>query len=326
MKKIATYFLGLTTFLWSSNLLLAQETKYRCPPCVFDCHHLEFNGPGLCTVCGMELIEVSHFEFEGYSNEEISIASDTILLNAAFYAPENKEIRGVLVVVHGSSPSTYEDVSYYTKIGARLNMAVLAYDKRGCGKSGGEYQNFDVENSSKWFNILANDVLACVSWLKSRPELKGIKLGLIGGSQAGWIMPLAASKNSDIEYMIIGEGVSVSAGEEHYFSQLTEDGGDSGISIGEADAKLKNFTGNKGYDPRELLRSLKSKCLWILGTSDPVIPVDATLRELKRLNNENFTLQILQNGNHDFVNIKTGESYDLIEFIKPWLINQRIIN
>lgn len=325
VKKLFKY-LGVAVLLWSFKPLSAQDSKYRCPPCDFDCHHLEFNAPGLCTVCQMELIKVSTAEFDGYTSEEITIPSDTILLNAAYYVPNDKAIRGALVVVHGSSPSTYEDVSYYAKLGKRLNMVVLAYDKRGCGKSGGKYQSFDVAGSSKWFNALAADVLACVSWLQSRPELNHVKIGLIGGSQAGWIMPLAASKNDDIKFIIIGEGVSVSAGEEDYFSQLTQDGEAGGVSIEEADAKMRYFKGKKGYDPREVLKALQSKCLWIFGTSDPVIPVDATLRELKRLDNMNFTLQILANGNHDFVNVETGKPYDLLEYIEPWLIKEKIVN
>ncbi len=324
-RKMNNYLLGFTIILSSFNSLIAQEAKYRCPPCAFDCHHIEFDEPGLCSECKMELIEISHAEFDGYSREEVLIPSDTILLNAAFYAPKGKVIKEVLVVVHGSSPATYDDVSYYTKIGTRLNMAVLAFDKRGCGKSGGKYQSFDVENSSTWFNVLAADVLANVAWLKYRPELSNVKIGLIGGSQAGWIMPLAATKNDDIKFTIIGEGVSVSAGEEDYFSQLTKDGEEGGISIEDADQKLKYFKGKRGYDPKEVLNDLQSKCLWFLGTSDPVIPVAATLRELRRLNNSNFTIQILTNGNHDFVNVETGEQYDLLEYIEPWLLKERIL-
>ncbi|WP_165819397.1 alpha/beta hydrolase [Flagellimonas aquimarina] len=276
----------------------------------------------------MPLIKVEHSQFEGYVKEEIQIPNDTILLNAAYYTPKNKsKIKGAMIVVHGSAPSRYEDVSFYTKIGTELGMAVLAYDKRGVGKSGGNYQFFSVEESENWFNLLASDVLACLLWLKHRPELQKTKIGLIGGSQAGWIMPLAASKNKYIDFIIIGEGVAISAGEEQYFSQLTGDGdeGANNMSIAEAHLKLQNFRGDRGFDPRNILKELNVKTLWFLGTQDPVIPVDATRKALQVMNNPNFQVQILENGDHDFINTQSGKPYDLLKFIRPWLFHNGIL-
>ncbi|WP_211341817.1 prolyl oligopeptidase family serine peptidase [Ulvibacterium marinum] len=303
------------------GLIQAQHTTgYRCPPCNSNCHTVQYENPGDCPVCAMPLIKITNTQFKGYDKEEVVIQNGGIRLNAAYYTPQNNsEIQGVLVVVHGSAPSTYEDVTYYTRIGTKLVMAVLAYDKRGVGKSEGRYQFFSVDGSEKWFNLLASDALACVSWLKNRPELGKAKLGLVGGSQAGWIMPLAASKNDTIKFIIIGEGVAVSAGEEHYFSQLTGDGDVKKLTIAEAHSKLQYFKGAKGFDPRSILKNLKTKTLWILGTKDPVIPVDATINELKRINNPNFQIQLLEYGNHDFVNTKTRKSYDLLDYLVPWL-------
>lgn len=39
----------------------------------------------------------------------------------------------------------------------------------------------------------------------------------------------------------------------------------------------------KGFDPRFILKNLDVNTLWIFGTSDPAIPVDASLRVLKEL-------------------------------------------
>ncbi|UII80623.1 S9 family peptidase [Flagellimonas sp. CMM7] len=326
--------------VWSSHLLVlfsflacfgikAQKDTFRCPPCASDCHRTDFEESGNCPICNMPLIKVNQTLFEGYDKKEVMISNDSILLNAAYYTPKNKNrIKGAMIVVHGSAPSRYEDMTYYTKIGTKLNMAVLAYDKRGVGKSEGNYQFFNVEESENWFNLLASDVLACLSWIKKQPELQKTKIGLIGGSQAGWIMPLAASKNKNIDFIIIGEGVAVSAGEEHYFSQLTGDGDESvnKLSIAEAHLKLQKFNGTKGFDPRNILKGLKAKTLWILGTHDPVIPVDATLHELQSMNNPNFHVQILENGDHNFNNTQTGKPYNLLEFIEPWLLNNDILN
>ncbi len=307
-------------FFWLLSCAHGQNKTYRCPPCASDCHNQVYVEPGTCPVCNMKLIGDQNSKYEGYIKEDVRILNDSVALNAAYYSPfYTEEIKAALVIVHGSAPSTYEDVSFYTKLGTQLGMAILAFDKRGVGESGGTYEYFTVARSKAWFDLLASDVLACVEWLKSKPELQQAKLGLLGGSQAGWVMPLAASKSKDIDFMIIGEGAAVSAGEEHYFSQLTGDGDINGISIPEAHKKLKKITGERGFDPRNILEQLGIETLWFLGTNDPVIPVDATLEELKRLNKSNFQVVLLPFGDHSFVNTQTNKRYDLLSYIKPWL-------
>ncbi len=315
------YIFSIFGFFWFLSCIHGQNKTYRCPPCASDCHDKVYHEPRVCPVCNMELITDPHSEYEGYQKEEVRIFNDSIVLNAAYYSPiHTEELKAALIIVHGSAPSTYEDVSFYTRLGTQLGMAVLAFDKRGVGKSSGTYEYFNVSRSEAWFNVLASDVLACVEWLKSRPELEKAKLGLLGGSQAGWIMPLAASKSNHVDFIIIGEGVSVSAGEEHFFSQLTGDGNENGISIQDAHEKLKNFDGKRGFDPRSILEKLQTNTLWFFGTNDPVIPVDASIDELNHLNKSNFKVVLLPNGDHNFVNTQTNKRYDLISYIKPWLI------
>ncbi len=297
---------------WKISSVLWTENLHSIDPCPF---------------CNLELIEVASSKYKGYTKEEFTLINkkDSISLNAAFYLPEDNKIAGILIIAHGSAPTTYEDLSYYIRLGTKLNMGVLAFDKRGVGKSTGRYESFTVERSKEWFNLLASDVISAIDWVKSRPDLNALKIGLLGGSQAGWIMPLAASQNKNVDFIIIGEGTSVSAGEEHYFSLLSGDGSGEGISIKEADIQLQSFKGDKGYDPREILKKLQAKTLWFLGTSDPVIPVDATIRVLKELNNPHFKIEILKNGDHNFVNVETGKSYNLVPLIRSWLKSENII-
>ena len=304
-----------------------QEQQFRCPPCASDCHNTYYSGPGVCPVCNMSLIPVKENMYKGYQKALVRIKNGAIGLNAAYYSPTNNEkIKGALVIVHGSAPSTYEDVSYYTQLGTALGFAVLAFDKRGVGKSDGNYELFSVESSVRWFNLLSSDVVAMVEWLKAKPELKHAKIGLFGGSQAGWIMPLAASKTSFVDFMVIGEGVSVSAGEEHFFSQLTGDGITDGLAISEADEKLQAFDGPRGFDPRNILQTLNIETLWFFGTNDPVIPVNASIRELETINNPNFRIQLLPHGDHNFKNVQSGKRYDLLTYIKPWLTSIGVLD
>ena len=298
----------------------AQKKLYYCPPCPFDCHDVKYESPGKCPVCNMDLVKREHVAFDGYQKKEIKINNKDIVLNAAFYTPTKKDqATPVVVIAHGSAPTTYDDVVFYTSLATELGMSVLAFDKRGTGKSTGTYQQFTVEESNKWFNLLASDILVCLKWVKKQPNIDVDKIGLMGGSQAGWIMPLAASQDSDVKFIISGEGVPVSAGEENYFSILTGDGSDDGLSIKEADEKLQKTNAVAGFDPRFILEKMDTKILWIFGTNDPVIPVDASLRALEKMDNDNFDVVVLPHGDHNFFNTVTNDRYDLTKYIRPWL-------
>lgn len=304
------------------NMKSFSLKKYRCPPCPFKCDDKIHDNPGLCSVCKMELQEIKEAEFDGYKKSTFYIKNDSIKLFAAYYFPEDiNKIKGGIVISHGSAPSTHEDVGYYTKLATQLNMAVLAYDKRGVGSSSGSYEYFSVERSKQWFDLLASDLQVCFEWLRRRPELKNTPIGFFGGSQAGWIMPLAASKleSVGVDFMIIGEGATVSAGEEAFHSDLTGDGSGNGISIKKADKKLKKFKGELGFDPRPILKKLNTKTLWFFGTKDDVIPVNASIEVLNKINNENNKIIMLPNGDHNFKNVETGHRYDLTKYIEPWL-------
>ena len=65
---------------------------------------------------------------------------------------------------------------------ASQGLAVLTYDKRGVGDSGGVYQEYASESN---LSLLAQDALAGVNYLKGRPEIDSRRIGLIGASQAG---------------------------------------------------------------------------------------------------------------------------------------------
>jgi dipeptidyl aminopeptidase/acylaminoacyl peptidase len=66
----------------------------------------------------------------------------------------------------------------------RRGIAVLRVDDRGVGGSTGDFQKATSED-------FAGDVLAGLAYLKTRKEIDGKKLGLIGHSEGGMIAPAA---------------------------------------------------------------------------------------------------------------------------------------
>ena len=87
---------------------------------------------------------------------------------------------------------------------AMNGIAVLLPDKRGTGKSGGDWKIAD-------FWELATDTLAGVRLMQSQKGVNPKRVGLVGLSQGGWIAPLAAARSRDVAYVVAisGPGVQV---------------------------------------------------------------------------------------------------------------------
>jgi pimeloyl-ACP methyl ester carboxylesterase len=88
---------------------------------------------------------------------------------------------------------------------------VLRVDDRGIGKSTGKFG----EATSDDFG---SDALACVAYLKGRKEIQPKQIGLIGHSEGGLIAPWAATRSSDVAFIILLAGPGVT-GEEILYSQ-----------------------------------------------------------------------------------------------------------
>src|SRR3546814_5124285 len=79
-------------------------------------------------------------------------------------------------------------------------VGVFVYDKRGTGRSTGSY--------TQDFHLLAGDARAAlVEALRLAGERAG-RFGFHGGSQAGWVAPLAASKTPQAQFVLVGYGMA----------------------------------------------------------------------------------------------------------------------
>jgi uncharacterized protein len=81
----------------------------------------------------------------------------------------------------------------------RKGIAVLRFDKRGIGKSTGDYANATTED-------FAVDAEAALSYLKTRKEIDAKRTGLIGHSEGGLIGPLVASRSGGVAWIVLLAG------------------------------------------------------------------------------------------------------------------------
>ncbi|PYU44567.1 MAG: alpha/beta hydrolase [Acidobacteria bacterium] len=81
----------------------------------------------------------------------------------------------------------------------RKGIAVLRFDKRGIGKSTGDYANATTED-------FASDAEAALAYLKAHQEIDQKKIGLIGHSEGGMIAPLVATHSGDVAWIVLLAG------------------------------------------------------------------------------------------------------------------------
>jgi uncharacterized protein len=138
--------------------------------------------------------------------EDVRFPGGGVQLAGTLIAPNTGGKHPAIVLVHGSGPQNRESILPFARFLIRHGMAVLGYDKRGVGGSTGDWNTAS-------FDDLAGDVVAAVEYLKTRPDIDSRQIGLLGVSQAGWIMPLAAVRATDIAFLISVSGAGIPGAE-----------------------------------------------------------------------------------------------------------------
>ena len=220
-----------------------------------------------------------------YMEEDVHFANeeDGVELAGTLLTPTTPGPHPGIVLIHGSGYNERWWVWYMADLFARNGIAALAFDKRGCGESGGKWETASLET-------LAMDGVAGVHFLQSRDGILADRVGMWGISQAGWIMPIAASKSDDIAFVVVTSGAAVTVEEEGYFDfivQLRDAGFSESDQAKARDLLEKDFqisvTG-EGYDElMEEVRNVRDEA-WYKELRLFVMPADSPARDFYRIN------------------------------------------
>jgi uncharacterized protein len=146
-----------------------------------------------------------------YREEQVEYTNQNagIKLAGTLTYPDSGEPFTAVVLLTGSGPQNRDEEFLGHKpflvladFLTRQGIAVLRADDRGVGGSTGDFQKASTGD-------FADDALAGLAYLKTRKEIDARKIGLIGHSEGGMTGPIAASRSSEVAFVVMMAGPGI---------------------------------------------------------------------------------------------------------------------
>lgn len=144
--------------------------------------------------------------------------ADSITIGATISSPIKAGKYPAVIIVSGTGPQDRDGTMAGTKMFARIanfltpkGYVVLRMDDRGVGKTTGEYRYATTAD-------FALDVLGALQFLKTEKNVDLRHIGLLGHSEGGAVISIAASQSKDVAFLISLSGLA-SSGLESLFVQ-----------------------------------------------------------------------------------------------------------
>jgi dienelactone hydrolase len=243
----------------------------------------------------------------------VRFRSDGATLAGTLLIPPGSGRRAAVAYVTGSGPTTREYLPELQALLLHNGVAVLAYDKRGVGASGGSYPGESPTEAA--IDQLARDAAAAARFLAGRAEIDPARVGLAGHSQAGWIMPLAASREPVVRFLVTFSGPAVTADENDLYQSLAGEGDrPQRLTDAAIDARVER-AGPGGVDPVPWIAALRIPSLWLYGSLDHIVPPRLSAKRLAAVATEpgrDFTVWTFPRANHALVETKTGLTSEML--------------
>jgi dienelactone hydrolase len=179
--------------------------------------------------------------------------SDGVRLVGRLVMPKGAGRVPVVVLVHGSERDSALNSYALQRLLPSQGMGAFVYDKRGTGASGGSY--------TQDFVVLAKDAIAAMQTAKQLAGARSRRIGYQGGSQGGWVVPLAVNL-APVDFAIVSFGLAVTVLEEdqesvaldmHFHHHSAEDT-TKALELARAGERLFETGGHEGYDRFNALR------------------------------------------------------------------------
>ena len=196
-----------------------------------------------------------------FDEKDVTFISHGVKLAGRLVMPTGTAKVPVVVLVHGSEPDSALTGYSLQRVLPAMGIGAFVYDKRGTGVSGGSY--------TQDFGVLADDVDAAVAEVRSLAGARLGRIGLQGGSEGGWVAPLAAN-HAPVDFVIVCFGLAVNVIEEDQESielQMREKGYSPEViaeaqEVGHAAEKLFMADFKGSYEEYDAMKAKYQKEPW----------------------------------------------------------------
>ena len=244
------------------------------------------------------------------TTEEGFFFSGTTRLSYALDIPATSSPPFPLVVFgHDSGANTKNEEKGWARRLVENGVAVFRFDKRGVGDSDGEYRRGFVD-----LELLSGDLVAAVNFVTQDARVDQSRIGLMGRSQAGWIIPMVATRSEHVAFTILVSGPAVTVGQHNFWDEVADD---ENLTISQLSAMLGEFELPSGdFDPRPFIEEMTAAGLWLFGDQDRIIPARESAQIVRHVAEEfgrPFTAVVYPSANHGLRGV------DYWADILPWL-------
>ncbi len=303
-----------------------------------------------------------------YSSEEVTFKSGDLKLAGTVTLPQDgKTKHPAVLIISGSGPQDRDGKTPELKFSVQYKalahslsnsgILVLRYDKRGIGKSEGEFETASLSD-------FVSDVKAGIYYLKSRPDVDETRICPIGHSEGAIIAPIIATQDTSIKAIVLMAGTAKPLDQvileqqdfvlkkanvpvemkrqmvdqqKEFFAwvrgekEWTEE---QIKQLGKLANKKKWFLEHLQHDPIKTIKQVKCKVLILQGGKDrQVLEEHAKMlnQALDETKNKNHTLKIFPNLDHLFCKTEGEGDYaeyadterpldqEFLNFLADWL-------
>jgi pimeloyl-ACP methyl ester carboxylesterase len=146
-----------------------------------------------------------------YHTEEVTFKNDKagITLAGTLTLPKKEGVFPAVILITGSGGQNRDEELFGHKpflvladYLTRKGVAVLRYDDRGVGQSGGVFETATTAD-------FATDAQAALNYLQTRREINKKKTGLAGHSEGGAVAAMVAAGNADVAFVVLMAGSNI---------------------------------------------------------------------------------------------------------------------
>jgi len=251
---------------------------------------------------------------------------------------------GAIVTVTGSGPEDRDEniglpgFKPFRQIADSLGrdgMAVLRMDDRGTGASGGTYKGATSAD-------FAEDIRSGLAYLRTRPEIRADRLGVLGHSEGAIIAPMVADKEPALRAIVLLAGIAEPGRSALHFQMKNGYEHDTKLTPAQREAQIAAIPARIDamaaadpwmkfffeYNPAATMRRVKTPVLILTGSRDQqAVPEQLPKIEaaFKEGGNKDVTARILPDLNHLFVHDTDGFPPNYAKLPAPIMVQKDVL-